>query len=52
MDVSDEFLQVSVFLTQDGFVTVLKEVPVAVVLEVKRDRVSREEAAHQRGNGE
>lgn len=49
MDVTDQFQQVSILFTQDGFVAVLEKMAVAMVAEVKGDSIPRNEAAHDRG---
>jgi hypothetical protein len=52
MEITDQLEQVRFFLAQDGLVAILKEIPVAVVPAVERPRVSGQEAAHDRRQGD
>ena len=52
VEVAHEFEQIRLLLTQDGLVAVLEEVPMAMVASVERPRVSGEEAAHDRRQGD
>ena len=49
MDVTDQFQQVRVLFAQDGFVTVLEKVAVAMVAEIVTDGVPGQEPPHDGG---
>ena len=49
--VAHKLLEVRIFLTHDGFVSILKKLAVASVAAVKAHRVSRKEPSHYRGKG-
>jgi hypothetical protein len=51
VDVPNQFLEVGLFLTGNGFVTILKKVAVPVVPVVKADYVSCQKPSHQRCQG-
>ena len=51
VNIADKLLQVRIFLTDDGFVSILKKLAVAFVAAVKADSVSRKEPSHYRGKG-
>jgi hypothetical protein len=46
MDVTDQFQQVSIFLAQNGFVAVLKQVTVPPVSQVKGNRIAGQKPEH------
>jgi len=46
MDIPDQFQKVWIFLADDGFIAVLKEVPTALVALVEGNGIARHEAAH------
>jgi hypothetical protein len=46
VNIVDKLLQIRIFLTDDGFVSILKKVAVAFVAAVKADSVSRKEPSH------
>jgi hypothetical protein len=48
MNVTHQLEQIGFFLADDGFITVLKEVPGAAVAAVERDRVAGQQSAHER----
>jgi hypothetical protein len=49
VDVTDQFQQIDFFLTDDGFVAVLKQVPAALVSKIERRGVSGQQSAHETG---
>jgi hypothetical protein len=49
MDVTNKFLAIGIFLTNDGFVAVLEKLAVPLVHPVKMDRIAGEQTGH--GNG-
>ena len=51
VNIADKLLQVGVFLTDNGFVTILKKLATAFVAAIKADGVSRENPSHYRGKG-
>ena len=51
MNIPYQLLKVGVFLTNDGFISILKKMAVAFVAEIKADSVSRKEPSHDGGNG-
>ena len=51
VNIANKLLQVCIFLTDDGFVSILKKLAVAFVATVKADSVSRKEPSHYRGKG-
>jgi hypothetical protein len=46
-----QLLEVRIFLTYDGFVSILKKLTLASVATVKCDSVSRKQPSHYRGKG-
>ena len=50
MDIGHQLLQISVLLAENGFVPVLKKVPVAAVSAVEAYRIAGQKAAHDRGD--
>jgi hypothetical protein len=52
MNVTDEFRQIGVFLAENGFVPILKELAVAAMPFVKRDRMTGKETGHHRVEGD
>jgi len=50
MNVSDKFKQIGVFFTQDGFIAVLKELPVPAVAAIEGDCIPRKHPSHDTGN--
>jgi len=48
MNVTDELGKIHLFLTDDGLVAILEEVPMTMVAPIVRERVAREKAAHKR----
>ena len=51
VNIPDKFLQIGIFLADNGFVTILKQLAVALVAVIKTDGVTREEPSHHRGKG-
>lgn len=51
LNVADKLQKISVFLAQDGFITILKEMPVSVVTLVKIDHITGQLSFDQNGNG-
>lgn len=51
VDIPDQFLEIRLFLTQNGFVAILKKLPVTLVFSIEPARVSRKKAAHENRNG-
>ena len=49
MNVSYQFLEIGILLTNDGFVPILKQVPVADVAAVEGYGISGQKAAHEYG---
>jgi hypothetical protein len=50
--IPDQLLQVCLFLTDNGFISILKKPAVAFVAVVEAHGVSREEPSHQGGKGD
>jgi hypothetical protein len=50
MDVTDEFQKVGIFLAQNGFIAVLKEVAMSLIFPVEAYSVSCEQPPHDTGN--
>jgi hypothetical protein len=48
MNVTHQLEQIGFFLADDGFITVLKEVPGAAVAAVEGDRITGQQSAHER----
>ena len=46
MDVTNEFLEVDIFLAHDGFVTVLEELAVPPIESIETARIARKQAGH------
>jgi len=51
VNIAYQLLEVRIFLTHDGFVSILKKMATASVVAVKADSVSRKEPSHDRGKG-
>jgi hypothetical protein len=51
VNIPDKFFKVGIFLANYGFVTVLKQLSVTLVPEVKTDGIARKEPSHQRSKG-
>jgi hypothetical protein len=51
VNIPDKFFKVGIFLANNGFVTVLKQLSVTLVPEVKTHGIARKEPSHQRGKG-
>ncbi len=49
MDIAADLEQIVVFIDQQGFITLLKDVPTPSVSFVERDRVARLKGLHQLG---
>jgi hypothetical protein len=49
MNITDQFKQVGVFLADDRFVAILKEMPRSFVLEVEDNRVTGQKTPHEYG---
>jgi len=49
VNIAYEFLQVGVFLADDGFVSILKKLATALIAAVKADGVTRKQSSHERG---
>ena len=50
MNIPNQFLQICVFLTYDGFISVLEKLPMPFVPSVIRYSIAREQSSHQAGN--
>jgi hypothetical protein len=50
--ITDQLLQVCLFLTDNGFISILKKPAVAFVAVVEAHGVSREKPSHQGGKGD
>jgi len=50
MDISDQFLQIAIFLAYDGFVSVLEKLSMAPVPPVIGYSITCEQPSHQAGN--
>ena len=46
MDVANQFQKISIFLTYNGFVSILKEVPDALMAFIESNCISGHQAAH------
>jgi hypothetical protein len=51
VDIPDQFFEIRIFLTQNGFVAILKKLAVTLVFAVEPACVARKKAAHENGNG-
>jgi hypothetical protein len=51
VNITDKLQQVGVFLAQDGFVTILKEMPIPVMPPVKIDGITGKQSFHQNRDG-
>ena len=49
MNIGDELFEVGVFLADDGFIAILKQLAVALLAMVELARVAAEQPPHQRG---
>lgn len=49
MNVTDQFLEIGVFLTNNGLVSVLKQMSVASMTSVKPCRITGQQPPHQSG---
>lgn len=48
MDVANELLEIGIFLTNNGFVSILKQIPVSSVTMIEADDVSGQQPSHHR----
>ena len=48
MNIADKLFHVRIFLTDDGFVSILKQVTMATVTPVETNRISGQKPAHYR----
>ena len=46
VDIADQLLQVGVFLADDGFVSILKQMAATFVTAIKAYRIARQEPSH------
>ena len=51
MDVAHQFKQIGIFLTQDRFVPILKQVAMSVVASAEADGMAGQKPTHHGGNG-
>jgi hypothetical protein len=49
MYIANQFPQIGVFLTNYGFIPILKEMPMMLVLAIKIDCISGQQSPHQSG---
>lgn len=49
MNIADQFLKIGIFLAHNGFVTILKEMPMSLVTAIKTDGVACKEPSHHCG---
>ena len=49
MNVANQFHKIGVFLAQDGFIAILKQLAVAAVTAVIRNRIAGQQSTHHRG---
>jgi hypothetical protein len=50
MNVSHKFLEIHIFLTDDGFKAILKQLPVPAISAIKINRISGQQPSHQLGD--
>lgn len=50
MDVADKFLEIDVFLTDNGFVSILKKLTRPVITAIEKDGISCKETSHEAGD--
>jgi hypothetical protein len=51
VDIPYQFVEIRGFLTQNGFVAILKKLPITLVFTIEPARVSGKKATHENGNG-
>jgi hypothetical protein len=51
VDIPYQFVEIRGFLTQNGFVAILKKLPITLVFTIEPARVSGKNATHENGNG-
>jgi len=49
VNIPDKFLQIGIFLADNGFVTILKQLALALVAAIKTDGVAGKEPSHHFG---
>ena len=49
MNVSDKLPEVDILIADDRVITILKQMTVAVMAKVIRDRISRQQSSHKTG---
>jgi len=51
MDISHKFMQVGIFITQDGFVAVLEEMSMPTMSPIESYGIARQNLPHHQGYG-
>ena len=51
VNIPHQFPQIGLFLTDNGFVAILKQLTAAAISPVKPNNIAREEASHESGQG-
>ena len=52
VNIPDKFLQIGIFLADNGFVTILKQLAVALVAAIKTDGIASKKPSHYRSKGD